>query len=447
MSLDLQQYIKQLRPRDETYVPHVDKIQNLLFEDIQFPSDVLDGFEFTQIDKSPRSRVVIKVVSDDRDSDRDEILRRLKNAGIAANIFSTQTTSVDPIDGDFDGRKFRISVKPKSGGMGESTLNSSITELFPCIAFEKNLNPTSVEDFMKKLMNIDLSKCKCIIGNDIDAAKITVNSAERSSKYKDKMENALGILDFINDQHKDKSIKNVYWGYRSKPTGVPSNHPGDIFIEYTGIEPKWLGVSLKAGGKKTKEPQLNTYHNTIFVNSRGPDFNDKAGMDTLRKKVYEEVYSKIKGMPPIDAYDTRRGKSKTDAAINKLPKRDQDSYYDNYLEIVRQGLVDRFNKSKTASMQYIKDAILREAPDVPTIVIKAVKSSYEEVTDRDEVGVFLPQVEFVKAYLSSGGKSKQNWFIALLSGTEVVTLSMAVRSSTGGKLKQNNLKVTYNGLK
>ena len=99
-------------------------------------------------------------------------------------------------------------------------------------------------------------------------------------------------------------------------------------------------------------------------------------------------------------------------------------------------------------MQYIKNAILREAPDVPTLVIKATGGqNYEEVTDRDAVGVFLPQVEFVKAYLSSSGKSKQNWYIALLSGDEVVTLSMAVRSSTGGKLKQNNLKVTYNGLK
>ena len=60
--------------------------------------------------------------------------------------------------------------------------------------------------------------------------------------------------------------------------------------------------------------------------------------------------------------------------------------------------------------------------------------------------MFLPQVEFVKAYIGSG-RSKQNWYIALLSGDEVVTLSMTVRSSTGGKLKQWNLKVTYNGLK
>ncbi len=442
--MSLQKYVRQVKPRNESYIPPVDKVQNFLSEDIDFPSDVLDGFEFTQTDKSPRSRVAIKVVSDDRDADRDEILRRLKNAGISANTTST-SSSVDPIDGNHEGRNFRINVKSKSGGMGESTLNSSITELFPCIAFEKKLNPTSVEDFMEKLMAIDLSTCKCIIKSDLPAAETTVNAAESSSKFKEKMENALGILNFINDQHNDKSIKNVYWGYRGKPKGVPGNHPGDMFIQYT--DNMWLGVSLKAGGKKTKEPQLNTYHNTIFVNSKGPDFNDSSGKDALRKAVYTQVYSKIKGMPPIQNYDNRKGKSKTDAAINKLSKKEHDSYYDQYLGLVRQALVDRFNKNKKASLKYIKNAILREAPDVPTIVIKAVGSSYEEVTDRDAVGVFLPQVEFVKAYLSSGGRSKQNWFIALLSGDEVVTLSMAVRSSTGGKLKQNNLKVTYNGLK
>ena len=192
--MPLQQYVRQVKPRNESYTPPVVKIQNFLYEDIQFPSDVLDGFEFTQTDKSERSIVQIKVVSDDRNADRDEILRRLKNAGIQANIGSTKS-SVDPIDGNFEGRNFRINVKPKSGGMGESTLNSSITELFPCIAFEKKLNPTSVEDFMAKLMAIDLSSCKCIIKSDLPAAEKTVNGAEGSSKFKDKMENALGILD------------------------------------------------------------------------------------------------------------------------------------------------------------------------------------------------------------------------------------------------------------
>ena len=444
--MSLQKYVRQLRPRNESYIPPVDIVQNFLSEDIDFPSEILDGFEFTQTDKSPKARVQIKVVSDDRDTDRDEILRRLKNAGISANITST-SSSVDPIDGNHDGRNFRINVKPKSGGMGESTLNSSITELFPCIAFEKKLNPKSVEDFMEKLMAVDLSKCKCIIKSDLPAAETTVNSAERSSKYRDKMEAALAILDFINDQHNDKPIKQVYWGYRGKPAGVPKGHPGDMFIEY--MDKKMLGVSLKAGGKKTSEPQLNTYHRTIFVNKRGPSFNDKSGHDALRTLIYNQVYSKIKGMPPIDNFDggkngRHKDKDKTVNAINKLSKRDADKYYNEYLELARQGVIDRLNKNIKQSMQWIKDAILREAPDVPTIVIKATGGrNYEEVTDRDAVGVFLPQVKFVKAY---AGKTKQNWIIELISGDESVKLSMTIRSSSGGKLKQWSLKVTYNGL-
>jgi hypothetical protein len=443
--MSLQKYVRQLRPIQEKYVAPVVKVQNFISEDIDLPSDVLDGFEYTQADKSEKSRVQIKVLSPDRDTDRDEILRRLKNAGVTANTTSTNS-SVDPIDGTFDGRSFRIDVKPKTGGMGESTLNSSITELFPCIAFEKKLNPKNIEDFMEKLMNVNLSSCKCIIKSDLDAAQKTVNGAEGSSKYKDKMENALGVLQFINDQHKDKPIKDVYWGYRGKPAGVPKGHPGDMFIEY--IDRKMLGVSLKAGGKKTAEPQLNTYHRTIFVNKRGPSFNDKSGNEALRKIIYDKVYSKIKGMPPINNFDggangRHKDKAKTVAVINKLSVTDQNKYYDEYLELARQGVIDRMNKNDKQSMLWIKDAILREAPDVPTIVVKAIGSNYEEVTDRDAVGVFLPQVKFVKAYAAS---TKQNWVIELISGNESIKLGMTIRSSSGGKLKQWSLKVTYNGL-
>jgi hypothetical protein len=444
---NLNHYVWQLRPRIESYIDPVDRIQNFLSENIDLPDDVLDGFEFTQTDKSETSRVQIRVSSEDRDTDRDEILRRLKNAGISANTTSTNS-SVDPIDGTFDGRNFRINVKPKSGGMGESTLNSSITELFPCIAFEKKLNPKNIEDFMEKLMSVDLGSCKCIIKSDLPAAEKTVNGAEGSSKYREKMDAALGILKFINDSHNAKPIKNVYWGYRGKPKGVPGSHPGDMFIEYT--DGAMLGVSLKAGGKKTSEPQLNTYHRTIFVNSKGgPSFKDKSGHDALRQLIYNQVYSKIKGMPPIDNFDggengRHKDKDKTVKAINSLPKRDQDKYYNEYLELARQGVIDRLNKNSMQAMMWIKDAILREAPDVPTMVVKTIGGEkYEEVTDRDAVGVFLPQVKFIKAY---AGKTKQNFVLELSSGDESVKLGMTIRSSSGGKLKQWSLKVTYNGL-
>ena len=152
--MSLRQSMSQLRPARIEQTNYVDKLQYLL-EEIQFPKDIFSGLDFEQTQKSDRASVQIRVSSSDRDSDRDEILRRLKNAGIMANLKSTNS-SVDPIIGEIDGTKFVINVKPKSGGMGESTLNASITELFPCIAFEKKLHPKNHIDFMEKIMAIDL---------------------------------------------------------------------------------------------------------------------------------------------------------------------------------------------------------------------------------------------------------------------------------------------------
>ena len=427
-----------------------------LVEDFELAGDVFSGFEYIQKSASEKSRIEFRVTSDDRETDRDEILRRLKNAGVSAEKRETSASSVDPIYGEHEGRKFIILVKPKKGGMGESTLNASITELFPCIMFERQIKPTGMSDkdidkLMERLLAVDTRKLKCVGSKDQAAAKDTLQRADTSSKYFEKMKAAISIYKYLTDENKDKPIRRVYWGYRAKPKGVPQNHPGDMFIEYS--DGKMLGVSLKSGGKKTKEPQLNTYHYTIFVNERGgPDFGDAKGKETLRKKIYDRVYSKITDFPKYGNHDGGKGgrhpdKTKAIAAINKLPNKEQNKLYDEYLELARQGLIERFNKNKDDTLKYIKEAILRDAPDVPTIVIKAIEKSgtYEEITDKDQLGVFLPQVRFVKAY--SSRSSKQNWFIELRSGDEKVTLAMAVRSSSGGKLKQWNLKTVYNGLK
>ena len=46
------------------------------------------------------------------------------------------------------------------------------------------------------------------------------------------MENAIGITNYLYDLDRTKPIKNVIWGYRAKPRGVPNNHAGDIFVEF-----------------------------------------------------------------------------------------------------------------------------------------------------------------------------------------------------------------------
>ncbi len=417
------------------------------------PSDFFDGFEFEVNSKASSSkRTVYRVRSSDRDNDRDEILRRLRQAGIDARLSDTSSSSVDPIDGTFDDKAFRIEVKPLAGGMGETTLNSSITELFPCIAFELGYNPQNIQDFHQWLMTVDTRKLACVDSKDTVAARETINKADTSTKFEDKMNNAIAILQFIKDQHNDKPIKNVYWGYRAKPSGVPKSHPGDMFIKYN--DNKILGVSLKAGGKKTSEPQLNTYVRPIYT-----AFNQTKLLDALRKLAYAQVYSKIGGMPSLDTFDggangRHKDRRKTEKTLKDYDKANNRSYekdYDVMLEIMRKGIVDLFNKNKNATLKYIKEEILRDAPDVPTIVIKAVGSSYEEVTDRDAVGVFLPQVKFVKAVASP--KSKQNWFIILQSGDDSLTMNMSIRSNKSGhagkkKLGQfpTGLAVKYNGL-
>ena len=47
-------------------------------------------------------------------------------------------------------------------------------------------------------------------------------------------------------------------------------------------------------------------------------------------------------------------------------------------------------------------------------------ATYEEVTDKDQLGVFLPQVKFINA--SASKSSKQNWEVELKSGDDKVTL-------------------------
>ena len=432
-------------------------LHNILSEQVELPDEVLSGFTHeVNTKKSSSRRVVITVKSGDRDNDRDEILRRLTQAGVQAAI-GRSSSSVDPIDGIHDGQNFRIEVKPLSGGMQETTLNSSITELFPCIAFENNYSPKSVESFMEFLMSVDVNKMNCIHSKDKEAAKETINKAESSSKYEDKMNNAIAITQYLYDTSKSKPIHSVYWGYRSssKPKGVPPNHPGDVFIKFSGSSNmQFLGVSLKAGGKKTKEPQLNTYVRPVWK-----FFNADRDLQTLRQTAYTQVYSKIEGMPAIDNFDggkTGRHKDKSQSekalvAYNKKNNRGYESDYDAMLEIMRTGIINLFNKNKNKSLEYIKSEILRDAPAVPTIVIKAVGNSYEEVTDRDELGVFLPQVQFIKA--SASTKSKQNWELELKSANETVKMLMTIRSNKSGNAGQKKLgqyptglAVKYNGI-
>lgn len=426
------------------------RFRNFLAEEVKisdFPTSVWGGLPVEK--KSENSKTTVLVVrSDDRLTDRDEIARNLKQAGIKSEVKEKAGQSVDPIfvdDSQFD-TKVVILVKPKSGGIGETTLNASITELFPAIAWEKNYKmTTSVTDFYDWLLTVDVSTLKCVGAKDKSAATDTIQKASESSKFTEKMLNAMGVYKYIQEENKSKAVSEVFWGYRQKPRGVPKNHPGDIFLKFSDGE--MLGVSLKAGGKKTKEPKLNTYVNPIFK-----AFGQARQVNVLRRQLHTQVFSKIKGMPPSGSYD--KGKKRVTSGLLKAyassNSADYEKLYDQHLEICRKAILDLFNKDKDKTLDYIKSEILRDAPDVPTKVIKAVKDNFEEVTADDELGVFLPMVKFIRAYAST--TSKQNWFLELKSKDTKITMEMSIRTNKAGHAGQKklgqffNLAVKYNAL-
>jgi len=162
----LRKYVRQLKPIQENKITPVIKIQSFFAEEAKLPTEVFGGLPHEKSEKqSTTKRTVIIVRSKDRETDRDEILKNLNQAGISANLGSAQS-SVDPIDGIHDGMNFRIFVKPSAGGMQETTLNASITELFPCIAYETKYNPKDVDGFHKYLMSVEVSKLNCVGSKD-----------------------------------------------------------------------------------------------------------------------------------------------------------------------------------------------------------------------------------------------------------------------------------------
>jgi len=338
------------------------------------------------------------------------------------------------------------------GGMSQTTLNSSITELFPCIAFEKDFFPQNITEFQNFILSVDVEKLECINKQDIIKTKETINKAHTSTKFHEKMENAIAIIEYLNTKNIEKKIAEVRWGYRSKPFGISSKHTGDIFIKYDDCN--IIGLSLKTGGKNTSEPQLNTYVSTVFA-----AFGENEMLSNIRSTAYEKVYSKIVGIPHIDNFDGGKNcrhtdKKKTENALFNYNKENKILYekdYNTMLDIVRTGVVELFNKNKDKTLMYIRKEIMRHDPKIPTIVLKVVSNTTKEITDTHELDKIIPHVKNVSAYVSK--TSKQDWFISLESDNNTAIMKMSIRTNKPGNAGQKKLgqfptklAIKYNGL-
>lgn len=326
------------------------------------------------------------------------------------------------------------------GGMAETTLNATITELFPALAFLANkrfTNATTFYNFIKTARDNGVY----LSVRDKQQGRKFIDQAAGSSKFDEKMDAAIGILKYLHDENAKSPIANIYWGYRDKPRGVPESHKGDLFVKYKTGEMK--GVSLKAGGAKTKEPLFNTYVNKMF-----DSYNDERGKTALKKEIYDKIHNKL-GLP--NDWNSRANMDSSIDKIESIREKTPDYYnekYDEMLEICRQAVVDRVKQNKDDTIKYIEEQIIGKADNIPLEVIKAVGGGrYQYVTDEDSLSIFLPTVTAVDADIGSG---KQDWSIILKNKEDSITMKMSIRSNKpkpNNKLAQGfNLAIKFNGM-
>tara|TARA_B100001057_G_scaffold131421_1_gene130674 strand:+ start:1100 stop:2371 length:1272 start_codon:yes stop_codon:yes gene_type:complete len=395
--------------------------------------------------KSTKTATVFYFRSSDRNGTRRVVQAQLKAKKVPFKQTKTSLSSEDITEFQFvGGTLIRLVYKPKSGGMTETTLNSTITELMPCLMFLNNINETDINKAYEKILKLPKGQTCYVTTQDEKAGIDFIEKMPDSSLFKEKMNNAFAILKYLKDVKKTQRVKKVYWTYRAKPPGVPGNSPADIVIEFTPR--KLLGVSLKAGSSSSKEPLLNTYVNVII---NGFEAQANESVRKLKKILYKETYSKIPGITSADYDVATRGN--TLAALEQFERQypqKYEEYYDANLAIIRNYLGYTMTKSLPKFIKFCRESILKQS-DVPVIIIKAVGNQYQEVKDANQLNVLLARATNVVAKASK--TSKQNFDLILYEGRqEIGTMNMAVRSNKVGvqhKLGQFfNLAVKYNGL-
>ena len=428
---------------------------NRALQEFQRGAKDIDDVEENVKVKSAGAKVVEYLVhSTDREASRERVEKSLNKEfkplvkrNNMPNKSSMEVTEVHNKDKTI----FRFVYKPVKGGMSQTTLNSSITELYPCIAFKKNIRVTSVSktNIRKFHQQIQKACTKDLVGSvfvdqkDFEAGKSFIDNAE-NGKFEEKIKNAINILRWIQGVNRKHEIIRVCWGYRKKPEGIMSNHPGDIFLQFKNKA--WLGVSLKAGGEKTNEPKLNTYVKPIF---------DYFGKTTQYEKIKDKLWPQYMEIPGIEESDKRNwGKNNLALKTYNFEKSNLESekkyneLYDKNLAIIKDELINLIgNKSNfEKAKEWIKEKVAQQQQDVPLVIVKATQSTARRDKASDLLIEAVAAVKKINAEITNVG-GKQAFAVKLIDGTKV-KMDFTTRTNKVGanhKMGQfTNLAVKFN---
>jgi hypothetical protein len=390
--------------------------------------------------------VAYEVRSTDREKTREDVEVALKKHKVGTITRKLMTvSSMEITDCKSGGMTYRFIYKPTKGGMSQTTLNASITELFPCIAFETGINSRQIKnvtDFYNKIIENNSKNLNCYLSDkDAKAGKDFIDKAE-TGKFQEKVQNAINVLKWIEGVHRFHPIQNIYWGYRAKPRGVMTNHPGDIFLKFKNG--KILGVSLKAGGEKTDEPKLNTYVKPIF---------DFYGKSNDYEKIKERLWPQYVIIPGITEDDKNMwGTQALALKTYDFERKDVKTYnelYDKNLAIIKEELLKLLNSDFAKTKEWLLEKVAQQQQDVPLVVVKATDKQARRDKSSDMLIEALASVSKIKAQPPKGS-SKQGWNIMLTDGSKL-QMDFTTRTNKVGAMHKmgqfTNLAVKFNKVK
>ena len=403
------------------------------------------------VKKASATLVTYTIKSKDRLTTRETVKGQLISAGFPRNKVSqtlvSSESSMEVVESKPGTTKYRFVFKPTRGGMSQTTLNASITELFPCIAFLTGIKARSVKnnrDFYNKIIANNNPSLPCYVNaRDAAAGKEFIEKAE-NGKFDEKVRNAINVLRWIEGVNRAHPIASVFWGYRAKPRGVRTNHPGDIFLQFQNGQ--MLGVSLKAGGATTDEPKLNTYVKPIY------DFYGKSReYDQLKEKLWPQ-YMQVLGVTEDDKkkWGTKALAMKT-YEFEQINPKAYDALYDQNLAIIKQELANLLNSDMQKTKRWLLENLTNQDRDVPLVVVKTTQMTARRDKSSDVLTEALASVSSIMASATpKTGSSKQGWYIALSDGSKL-QLEFTTRTNKVGAMHKMgqfaNLAVKFNKVK
>lgn len=403
------------------------------------------------VKKASATLVTYTIKSKDRLTTRETVKGQLISAGFPRNkvlqTLVSSESSMEVVEAKPGKTKYRFVFKPTRGGMSQTTLNASITELFPCIAFLTGIKARSVKnnkDFYNKIIANNNPSLPCYVNaRDAAAGKEFIEKAE-NGKFDEKVRNAINVLRWIEGVNRAHPIANVFWGYRAKPRGVRTNHPGDIFLQFQNGQ--MLGVSLKAGGATTDEPKLNTYVKPIY------DFYGKSReYDQLKEKLWPQ-YMQVFGVTEDDKkkWGTKALAMKT-YDFEQINPKAYDALYDQNLAIIKQELANLLNSDMQKTKRWLLENLTNQDRDVPLVVVKTTQMTARRDKSSDVLTEALASVSSIMASATpKTGSSKQGWYIALSDGSKL-QLEFTTRTNKVGAMHKMgqfaNLAVKFNKVK